>query len=160
MSNIMIRWMQEKDSADLVELDNTIWNESNAPDPIHWDSAEEYNEYRKDRKILVAVMDDKVIGYVNFYRPTPLKSNRHVFEFNIGVNSNAQGLGVGKKLVESVIEEVRSLGARKLSLRVLSTNTSAIAFYSKLGFKEQGRLIGEFIISDKEVDDILMYKWI
>ncbi|WP_027724235.1 GNAT family N-acetyltransferase [Tuberibacillus calidus] len=160
MSTVTIRWMQKEDARDLVELDNLIWNETNAPDPIHWDSVEEYVEHRKGRNQLVAVMDGKIVGYIEFYRPTPLKANRHVFEFNIGVHPDAQGHGVGRRLIEAASREVLALGGKKLALRVMATNTSAIKFYRSLGFVEQGRLVKEFIIEGHEIDDILMYKWL
>lgn len=160
MTNILIRWMKKSDYEDLAELDNLIWNSSNAPDPIFWESAAEYGARRISRDQLVAVVNNKVIGYASFHHPTPLVFNRHVFEFNIGVHPEAQRLGVGRKLLDTLKEEVRKKGGRKLSLRVLATNPTALEFYKACGFIEQGRLSKEFLIEGKEVDDILMYKMI
>jgi RimJ/RimL family protein N-acetyltransferase len=47
-------------------------------------------------------------------------------------------------------------GITKLRLRVLSSNPGAIAFYTQCGFVTEGRLISEFYIAGKYVDDILM----
>jgi ribosomal protein S18 acetylase RimI-like enzyme len=160
MSDILIRWMKNGDYEGLVELENLIWNSTNAPDPIFWESAVEYGSRRSERDQLVAILDNKVVGYASFHHPTPLVSNRHVFEFNIGVHPKAQRLGVGRKLLDALKEEVKKRGGKKLTLRVLATNPSAYEFYIACGFLEQGRLLKEFMIEGKEVDDILMYHFI
>ncbi len=48
---------------------------------------------------------------------------------------------------------------KKISLAVFSTNKNAIALYKKLGFKQEGRCLGDMIINGKYVDSILMYKY-
>ena len=53
------------------------------------------------------------------------------------------------------MERLRERGTRKLTLRVLSTNTAAIALYERLGFTREGVLHGEFIIKGRDVDDVL-----
>ncbi|MFB8734240.1 N-acetyltransferase family protein [Bacillus sp. SL00103] len=48
---------------------------------------------------------------------------------------------------------------RKEFLAVFSTNQKAISLYKKMGFREEGRKIKEFKISEHEYwDDVLMYK--
>jgi ribosomal protein S18 acetylase RimI-like enzyme len=59
---------------------------------------------------------------------------------------NQQGKGLGKMLVNYVIEEIRSLGATALHLNVNRWNTKAQSFYEHLNFKtieEQDIPIGE-----------------
>ena len=43
-------------------------------------------------------------------------------------------------LISAIVGEARSRGARKLGLRVLSTNTRAIGLYERHGFELEGRL--------------------
>ena len=57
-------------------------------------------------------------------------------------------------------DEARSRGGRKLSLRVLSTNPTAIGLYESEGFVVEGVLRGEFVLEGREVDDVLMARWL
>ncbi|MFC4374538.1 GNAT family N-acetyltransferase [Nocardia halotolerans] len=46
--------------------------------------------------------------------------------------------------------------ARRITLRVLGTNTRAQAIYLAHGFRIEGRLVGQFLLDDRYVDDVLM----
>lgn len=54
------------------------------------------------------------------------------------VDPSYRGGGVGKSLIDSVIEWNRALGVRELALMVTCVNTGAIAFYERLGFTKTG----------------------
>jgi len=47
-----------------------------------------------------------------------------------------QGRGYGRKLVQKAVDELRKIGCLKINLQVRKSNTSAIGFYKRLGFKE------------------------
>ena len=47
--------------------------------------------------------------------------------------------GVGKLLIEAVVDWVHSRGVRELKLMVTSVNEGAIAFYRRLGFQMTGK---------------------
>ena len=51
--------------------------------------------------------------------------------------------GVGKALVDRVVEWNRLLGMREIALMVTSVNAGAIAFYERLGFAKTG-VTGEY----------------
>lgn len=136
----------------LIDLDHRIWSSTTTPAKIEWKSVDEYQQRNPEGSQVVALVDNKIVGYLGYHAPTPLETNRHVMEIDIAVHSNFHGLGIGRKLLEK--------GIKKLSLRVLATNTGAIAFYRKCGFKEQGRLVNEFYIDGKYVDDLLMFRLI
>lgn len=158
MSNLFIRPSTMSDFRQLVELNNVIWKDYNTPQPIYWESEDDYSKHCPAGSQFVAISNDNVAGYVGYKNPTKLGSNNHVLEIDIGIHPNFQGKGIGKALLNYTSEWGKDNGIAKLSLRVLSTNEPAISFYLKNGFKEQGRLIDEFIIGGKFVDDILMYK--
>jgi ribosomal protein S18 acetylase RimI-like enzyme len=157
MSYTLIRKMLPTDFEALVELDNLIWNETNAPASIHWSSIEEFAKHH-DRDQLVAVIDGIARGYISYKPPIPLPSNHHVLEFSIGIHPIAQGQGIGRKLIEALTDYAKNNNIKKLSLRVMGSNKGAIRFYKSCGFIEQGRLVSEFLIKGKYVDDLLMYK--
>jgi ribosomal protein S18 acetylase RimI-like enzyme len=157
-TKIEIRPSRKEDFKQLVQLDNLIWNNSNTPQPLNWESAEQYGQYCPEGSQFIAVTEHIVAGYIGFKPPTNLMSNKHVMEINIGVHPDFQGKGIGKQLLHFVSNWAKGSNIRKISLRVLSSNEQAISFYEANGFQEQGRLVDEFLIDDTYVDDILMYK--
>ncbi|REK74889.1 GNAT family N-acetyltransferase [Paenibacillus paeoniae] len=154
---IITRLSEADDFPSLVELNNVLWNEENSPLPIHWDSPEEYGKFNPPGSEIVALCDGQLCGYVSLQQGK-MDSNIHVITLAIGVDSQFRGAGAGRLLLDAAYDWGKQHGKRKLSLRVLATNTSAIAFYEKCGFHIQGRLIEEFFLNGQYVDDIFMYK--
>ena len=66
--------------------------------------------------------------------------------------------GVASALLAAAEQHARVRGARKLSLRVLGTNETAMRLYERLGFRREGTLRDEFRIDGRFVDDVLMAK--
>jgi len=69
-------------------------------------------------------------------------------------------IGLGTALLERALDWARSVGIRKMNLEVFASNSGAIALYRKMGFEEEGRRRGEFIIDGVPVDGILMARWL
>ncbi|RXJ71968.1 GNAT family N-acetyltransferase [Veronia nyctiphanis] len=53
----------------------------------------------------------------------------------IMVDKDHRGKGIGRKLLETAIEDCRRFGYKALSLMVYKSNTKAIALYESLGFE-------------------------
>jgi ribosomal protein S18 acetylase RimI-like enzyme len=53
----------------------------------------------------------------------------------LGVVPSARRQGLGRRLMDTVIDEARTAGLRRVSLEVLELNTPAIALYEQLGFE-------------------------
>jgi len=58
---------------------------------------------------------------------------------DVAVHPEVRGGGVGRLLVEKVLEECRGNGASFVSLEVRESNLPAIALYRKMGFAEVGK---------------------
>lgn len=155
---MVIRASRIEDYEQLIELENLIWDYTNTPMPMVWDSVADYAGHFPPGSQFVLIENGKLAGNMSVKYPTPLDCNRHVWEIAIGVHPDFQGKGIGSKLLEFLDEEGRKHGIRKICLRVLSTNITAISFYKKNGYLEQGVLKGEFFLNGQYVDDILMYK--
>ncbi|QTM98928.1 GNAT family N-acetyltransferase [Sediminibacillus dalangtanensis] len=153
-----IRPSLHKDSQQLMQLNNLIWNVENTPHPHKWESLAAYEERCPPGSQYVAVIDESVAGFIRYRSPIPLDSNRHVWELVIGVHPDFQGQKVGSTLLRFVEKEAKKQGIHKLCLRVLATNLSAIHFYERNGYVEQGRLVDEFFLEGKYVDDLMMYR--
>jgi len=157
--DVNIRFSVLQDIQQLMELDHLIWDEKVTPASFRrWISQEEYMAHRPVGTQLVAVKGNIVCGYLGLQSPTPLPSNSHVSELDIGVHPAFQRRGIGRKLLDTAAAVAYGQGKRKLSLRVLSTNEEAILFYKRCGFTEQGRLVQEFYLGGRYVDDLLMYR--
>lgn len=156
-SSIWIRLSEIQDAGVLMELDALAWSPQSTPGEIKWDSREQYLRKCPPGSQLIAGIGDQICGYLGFDYPTPLPSNQHVYEINIAVHPHYQRLGIGRKLIEAIKQRAAVQEKRKLSLRVLASNSGAIQFYQSCGFIEQGRLIEEFYLNGQYVDDILMW---
>lgn len=108
--------------------------------------------------VLVAELGGRLVGYVKVRPPTSLASNAHVQQVQgLAVHPAVRGGGLGRQLLAAALAEARRRGARKLSLRVLSSNPRAQALYSSCGFVVEGVLREEFRLADgRYADDVIM----
>ncbi len=81
--------------------------------------------------IFVALFKDQPVGVVAM-----LKMPEDTYELaKMGVSPAAQGMGVGYKLGQAVIEKARALNAKRLYLESNTRLNPAIQLYYKLGFE-------------------------
>ena len=86
----------------------------------------------KGGKIYYAQHLDEIVGTVSL-----LKINTTTFELSkMAVTEKAQGLGIGRQLIEFCIEEAQKLGIQKLILYSNRQLKSALHLYESFGFKE------------------------
>jgi ribosomal protein S18 acetylase RimI-like enzyme len=158
-NGILIRQATAEDGDALADLDFRCWTPIADVMPRPEKPRRPY--FVEDRlapeQVLVAERDGTVVGLLALRPSTPLPSNRHVLQIQgLSVDPDARGAGIGLALVEAAADVARSRGARKLTLRVLSTNAPARRLYDRAGYQTEGTLREEFLIDDHYVDDILM----
>jgi ribosomal protein S18 acetylase RimI-like enzyme len=76
----------------------------------------------------------------------------------MGVIAVGRGRGLGRLLMEHVIEEASAAGFRRVVLEVIEQNTKALTLYRHLGFGETQRLVGyerAAAAEDPATDDVL-----
>ncbi len=81
----------------------------------------------------VIEMDNKIVGYSIHWL---ILDEAHLS--NIAVDPLFRRRGIGKFLLEKIIESVKKMGARFLTLEVRVSNTNAISLYTKMNFKVVG----------------------
>lgn len=86
-----------------------------------------------DGIFLVAQQDEAVIGYALAWI---IVDEAHIV--NLAVEAEQRGHGIGRVLVERLLEESRKRGARCATLEVRDGNEAAVGLYRKLGFVEAG----------------------
>ena len=152
-----IRQGRLKDEPKLRDIDAATWTAGVSPAPPPSANAAFFGERTAPDDVLVAETDGVIAGYAALGQSIPLASHSHVLEIRgLAVHPARQRCGVGRGLVEACIEQARSRGARKLSLRVLGGNVAARRLYESCGFMAEGVLREEFFLGGLYVDDVLM----
>lgn len=65
-----------------------------------------------------------------------------------------KGSGTGRAFVEAVAEEARRRGARRLTLGMYGGNHAALAFYTRVGFRQIG--VRTFTVGEQVCDDLVL----
>lgn len=102
-------------------------------------SKEYFNELILNKEILVAKIDDKIVGYIIFnIREKEIPSMRYRKQLNIEamcVDENHRGKGIGTQLLKCVKEFAIENNCTDLYLTVNEENKNAIKTYEKFGMK-------------------------
>jgi ribosomal protein S18 acetylase RimI-like enzyme len=84
-------------------------------------------------KVLVAVVDEKVVGCVAYHR----HNNKRCEMKRLYVMPAYRGLRIGQKLVEEIMEIAKQDGYTEMVLDTIEPLYCAISLYKKCGFKER-----------------------
>ena len=98
---------------------------------------------------LVAVEEDAILGYAGMH----VVCGEGYID-NIGVFPAARRKGVGRRLIESLIDWMEHHDGIFLTLEVRPSNEAAVLLYQSAGFQEVGRRKGFY--QDPEEDALLM----
>lgn len=102
---------------------------------------------------LVAVQDGEVLGYIG--SQTVLGEADMM---NVAVSPDHRRKGVGRALIQRLIDDLKSQGSHILMLEVRVSNTPAITLYEDLGFVQVGRR-PNYYRNPKEDALILRKEW-
>lgn len=101
----------------------------------------------KRNLFIVAVVNDRIVGFSRC-EGNSLKRFAHKVEFGVCILKDYWGLGIGSNLLKESIAWADSNGINKITLNVLETNDTGINIYKKFGFKIEGILENDKILSD------------
>ncbi len=145
MVSIEIRDMVNSDLNRVVEIENLCFK---AP----WGKDDLYREINDNKLAVMQVItvNDLVVGFCDYW---------NTFDSGticqIAIHPVYQHQKLGSKLLEEVFKDAKAKKTRTLTLEVRASNTKAINFYKKYGFKVT--LIKEAYYSNGE-DAIYMIK--
>ena len=88
--------------------------------------------------MLVAFIDGKHIGNCSLMSIAPYKRYSHRCDVAIALYKEYCGCGIGKAMLQTVLDVAKSVGYEQAELEVMAENTDAISMYEKLGFKKFG----------------------
>ena len=152
-----IRAARADDEERLLAIDRATWSPYSSPAPAPSEGPF-FNERTEPQNVLVAELDGQLVGWGKIQHPTELASSDHVWHVTgLGVDPAFEGRGVGRALMEALMEMARERGGSRMTLRVFAANERARRLYERLGFEVEGVLRGEFRLADGElIDDVFM----
>lgn len=86
----------------------------------------------------VAEAEDTVLGWCALSPFSSRKVYSGVAEVTIYIASEAQGMGIGKKLLEQLVTESEGAGFWTLQARIFPENIASIKLHEKCGFRVVG----------------------
>ncbi|WP_284776822.1 GNAT family N-acetyltransferase [Agrobacterium sp. lyk4-40-TYG-31] len=122
---------------DAVLNTTAIWNDV----LVDLENRKDWFKARKDRgfPVIVAVRDGAIVGYASYGDWRAFDGYRHTREHSIYVHKNARGAGLGKLLMQALIEHAKENGVHVLIGAIESENTASIRLHEALGFRIAGR---------------------
>ncbi|WP_421361769.1 GNAT family N-acetyltransferase [Agrobacterium rosae] len=122
---------------DAVLNTTAIWNEI----LVDLENRKEWFKLRKDRgfPVIVAIKDGAVAGYASYGDWRAFDGYRHTREHSIYVHKDARGAGLGKLLMQALIDYARTNDVHVLIGAIESENTASIRLHETLGFRVAGR---------------------
>lgn len=144
----MIKQARKKDIRVLIDLNKEVQNLHHKIFPRKFkpysiaNMGEVFENFleKTNSIILIQYLDDVPVGYIMFedktYQETGFTfSYRSLYIHHISVNNEFQNRGVGKNLIQVVVNKAKKLNVDCLELDVWSQNEIAKDFFKSLGFK-------------------------
>ena len=88
--------------------------------------------------MLIATIDGKQIGNCSLMTIGPYKRYAHRCDVAIALYKAYCGCGIGKIMLQTVLEVAKNIGYEQAELEVISDNYKAISLYKNLGFEKCG----------------------
>jgi phosphinothricin acetyltransferase len=131
--------MQTEDWSDVqriyregIETGNATF-ETQVPEWDVWDGK------TRPQPRLVARLDDQVVGWAALSSVSARAVYAGVCEVSVYVAAAARGQGVGKKLLQALVQASEELGIWTLQASIFPENQASIAIHEQCGFRILGR---------------------
>ncbi|MFB6317840.1 GNAT family N-acetyltransferase [Saccharicrinis sp. FJH54] len=107
-------------------------------------------------KMILALHGKEIIA-IGSIEGNHLKKFRHNGEYGIVVKKAWWNKGIARDITTMLLDWARDNAVlKKINLHVHSGNTIAIAFYRKVGFREEGRILRDFYYNKTYYDTLIM----
>lgn len=101
--------------------------------------------------VIVAEVDGTIVGWACLNRFNARPAYDHVADFSVYVERGWRGKGVGRQLLDRLIELARGIGYHKMVLAAMASNDAGLTLYTRAGFtrvgiyREHGQLDGRWV---------------
>jgi ribosomal-protein-alanine N-acetyltransferase len=138
------RLAERRDVSALFEIEQSSFST-----PWTWGELEEELD-KPTARVWVAAEEDRVVGFgIQWF----IAGESQLA--NIAFRSDCRGRGLGRKMMEHLLEEAQREGMEKMTLEVRVDNLSALELYRRLGFVETSRRARFY---EDQADAVLMEK--
>ncbi|ACU02317.1 GNAT family N-acetyltransferase [Pedobacter heparinus] len=139
---IILRKAKEQDIPSIQNIANKTWPEAYgdmiSKEQISYMLDKMYNkgellsQFQQGHIFLIAEEDDKDLGFAGF---SVIDSKNQVYKLHkLYILPQMHGMGVGKLLINEVVNVIKKAGGKYLQLNV-NRNNKAVRFYETAGFK-------------------------
>jgi phosphinothricin acetyltransferase len=108
--------------------------------------------------VVVAASEGRIVGWgsLNSFNPRPVYDS--VADFSVYVERSWRGKGVGRALLDALIEKARALGYHKLVLAAFPFNELGMRLYERAGFRQVGVYTEQGFVDGRWIDIVIMEK--
>ena len=157
--NVSIREYRSEDLAELTLLFNETVTEGNSlldETPVTADQlAHRIENY--EAATCIALIDDTLCG-VYLIKPNLKGRGSHIANATYIVSKKHRGYGIGYALGKHSLDKAKELGFKAMQFNsVVSTNTTAIRLWERLGFKRIATVPEGFRLPDGSLTDTLIF---
>ncbi|MPW26817.1 GNAT family N-acetyltransferase [Alkalibaculum sp. M08DMB] len=155
---IDIRKYQDTDLTQMLIIWNNIIENADAFPQMDILNEKEAKSFFKDQTYTgIAVLDNQVVG-LYILHPNNIGRCGHIANASYGVHEKYRGFGIGEKLVRHSMKIGKICGFSLLQFNaVVSSNTSAIYLYDKIGFHRVGTIPNGFLLGNEKFEEIIIY---
>ncbi|MCR8969756.1 GNAT family N-acetyltransferase [Facklamia sp. 7083-14-GEN3] len=145
---LSIRQAQVKDARAILGLMRHLGKETNylttGPEGLSLDVQQEKDLIRKyllakKSLLLIIEVDGQVIGIGNLANLSNHKQD-HIAELGVSIVKDYWGYGIGKMIVQELIDFAKKVDLKILTLEVVTENQRAVRLYKSFGFDIKGTL--------------------
>lgn len=108
----------------------------------------ESKKHAERELMLIATIDGKHVGNCSLMSIAPYKRYAHRCGIAIALYREYCGCGIGKIMMQTVLDVAKKVGYEQAELEVVSGNKAAIEMYKKLGFEKYGTFPNNMKYSD------------
>ena len=146
---VVLRSAHEDEADMLIDYLKTVTGETNFllvnPDEVKYTTEEEI-EFIKghntsaDSMIVLAFVDGVYAGNCSFTGRGSGRRAKHRADIGIALFQKYTGFGLGRLMLERLLQKIRDCGYEQAELTVVGGNHRAYHLYESLGFQECGRM--------------------
>jgi L-amino acid N-acyltransferase YncA len=108
--------------------------------------------------VIVAEADGSVVGWGSLNSFNPRTAYDFVADFSVYVERPSRGRGIGRQLLDRLVDLARAAGYHKMVLAALASNDAGVGLYASAGFTRVGIYHEQGVLDGKWVDVVIMEK--
>lgn len=143
-TNILVRTAAETDLPDITRIYNYAIKHTTATFDIEPKSIEDrcnwLYSHSDDHPLIVAVIDDRVVGWAELKPFGTRKAYEHTVEDAVYVDCNHQGRGIGSALLARLLDIASERRHHAVLSLIVGGNNSSIRLHEKFSFELVGRM--------------------